>query len=196
MLFLMALGLGIVLPATPLAVQSVVDRRVIGVATAAMQFLQSIGSTVGAALIGSLVTGGYRAELAAHAPPGVPAPALTVLQNPNALVDPAALQQLARLLAGSPNGAAMTALLLAIARAALASAIREGFFVVLAASGLAVGCSLFMRNLAWGPTSPPRPTARLTPSVCHGLWGMGCKRARPVLRRRSAASIRPPYRAA
>jgi EmrB/QacA subfamily drug resistance transporter len=160
-LLLMALGLGMVLPATPLAVQSAVDPRTIGVATAALQFLQSIGSTVGAALIGTLVTGGYRAALAAHLPPGLPAPAVTMLQNPNALVDPAALQQLAGLLAGSSGGAALTTLLLDMARAALASAIREGFFVVLAASGLALVCSLFMRNLrlAAQPGEVPGPAA-------------------------------------
>ncbi len=167
-LFLMALGLGIVLPATPLAVQSVVDRQVIGVATAAMQFLQSVGATVGAALIGTLVTSGYHAELAAKAPPGVTAPALTALQNPNALVDPSALQQLARLLAGTPDGPAMMEPLLTAARLALASAIREGFFVVLVASLLAFGCALLMANLRLGANIATAPEADDDPVAVPG----------------------------
>jgi cytidylate kinase len=103
------------------------------------------------------VTSGYHAELAAKAPPGVAASALTALQNPNALVDPAALQQLTGLLAGTPDGAALTALVLGTARTALASAIREGFIVVLAASVLAVVCSVGMANLRLGANQTPAP---------------------------------------
>ncbi len=172
-LFLMALGLGIVLPATPLAVQSVVEPRVMGVATAAMQFLQSVGATVGAALIGTVVTSGYHAQLSAQAPPGIPAPVLDALQNPNALIDPTALQQLNTLMAGTSNGPAMLTLLLDVARGALAGAIREGFFVVLAASVLAFGCSLFMANLRLGANIPATPDSEAPSVAVSGAVGHG-----------------------
>jgi len=57
------LGLGLIMPTATLAVQSTVDRRLLGVATSSMQFLRSIGSTVGTAVVGSLVTSGYARDL-------------------------------------------------------------------------------------------------------------------------------------
>ncbi|MCA1738081.1 MAG: DHA2 family efflux MFS transporter permease subunit, partial [Actinobacteria bacterium] len=53
------LGLGLIMPTATLAVQSTVDKKIIGVATSATQFIRSLGSTVGTAVIGSIVTSGY-----------------------------------------------------------------------------------------------------------------------------------------
>jgi predicted MFS family arabinose efflux permease len=66
-LFVLELGMGMVMPVTKLAVQSAVEPRVLGVATSATQFIRSIGSTVGTALIGALVANGYVTRLAARA---------------------------------------------------------------------------------------------------------------------------------
>ncbi len=54
------LGLGWIMPTVNLAVQSTVDRRILGVATSATQFVRSLGATVGTAVIGSIVTKGLR----------------------------------------------------------------------------------------------------------------------------------------
>lgn len=139
-LFVTALGMGTVMPVTTLAVQTAVEPRMLGVATATTQFIRSIGSTVGTALIGTLVTGGYVAGLVARAPRGVPAPAVTALNSPNALVSQEALAQLAQLMAPVPNGAQLMQDLLAAARAGLAGAIQRGFLFTLAATVLAFGC--------------------------------------------------------
>src|SRR5919112_1606792 len=53
------LGLGQIMPTATLAVQSTVSKEIIGVATSATQFIRSLGSTVGTAVIGSIVTKGY-----------------------------------------------------------------------------------------------------------------------------------------
>ena len=66
------LGSELIVPTAPLGVQSKVDRRLLGVATSATQFIRSIGLTIGTALVGSLVTSGYARDLRTDAPPRAP----------------------------------------------------------------------------------------------------------------------------
>ncbi len=137
-LFIVGLGLGIVNPVTTLAVQSAVEPRVLGVATSATQFIRSIGSTAGTALIGTLVTNGYISRLAAGAPPGVPEPAIAALHSPNALINQEALQSLNLLMTTVPHSTEVTQALLASARFALADAIQGGFFFMFGVAVVAV----------------------------------------------------------
>ena len=55
-LMITGLGLGPIMPTATLAVQSTVEKSLLGVATSATQFIRSLGSTIGTAVIGSLVT--------------------------------------------------------------------------------------------------------------------------------------------
>jgi EmrB/QacA subfamily drug resistance transporter len=146
-LVVMALGFGLVMPVTTFAVQAAVDRGVLGIATSATTFIRQIGATVGTALIGTLVANSYVSHLSASAPTGVPEQAITTLHSPNALTSPDALHNLSQLMASVPNGVQLTQTVLDVARAALASAIQHGFFVVLGASILAVVFSFFMPSL-------------------------------------------------
>jgi predicted MFS family arabinose efflux permease len=156
-LFVSALGMGTVMPVTTLAVQMAVEPRALGVAMSATQFIRSIGSTVGTAVIGTLVTGGYVARLTAHTPPGVPAQAVTALHSPNALVDPESLQRLAQLMAQVPNGADLLQALLAAARVALAGAIQRGFLLTLGTTLLAFGCCFLIGKLRLSSNLAPMP---------------------------------------
>jgi MFS family permease len=149
-LFVMALGMGTLMPVTTLAVQSVAEPRVLGVATSATQFIRSIGATVGTAAIGTLVTSGYIARLTAAAPQGVPESAITALHSPNALINQEALQRLTQLMAAVPNGRQLTQTLLEAARAALTNAVHTGFFVILGASLLAFASSFLIEDLRLG----------------------------------------------
>jgi hypothetical protein len=74
------------MPTATLAVQSTVDRRLLGVATSATQFIRSIGSTVGTAVVGSLVTSGCSRDLRADAPQQAPDRLVSALENVQALV--------------------------------------------------------------------------------------------------------------
>jgi hypothetical protein len=78
----MALGFGLVMPVTTLAVQAAVDRLLLGVATSATTFIRTIGAAVGTALIGTLVASSYVGHLSASAPAGVPEQAITTLHSP------------------------------------------------------------------------------------------------------------------
>lgn len=146
-LVLMGLALGMGMPVTTLAVQASVERSVIGVATSATQFIRTMGSTMGTALIGTVVTGGYAARLLANAPQGVTTEAVEALHSPNALVDPAALAGLQQLMAAIPNSEALTESLINVARYGLADAIQTGFYLMLGGSFIALLCSFFVADI-------------------------------------------------
>lgn len=85
-LYLGVTGLGLIMPTATLAVQNSVEKRLLGVATSSTQFARSVGSTVGTAAIGSIVTKGYADKLDTNAPEGAPGRLVTALQNTQALV--------------------------------------------------------------------------------------------------------------
>src|ERR671916_1699267 len=68
-LMITGLGLGPLMPSATLAVQSTVEKRLLGVATSSTQFIRSLGSTVGTAVIRSLGASRYADYLKDNAPP-------------------------------------------------------------------------------------------------------------------------------
>ncbi|MDQ3317760.1 MAG: MFS transporter, partial [Actinomycetota bacterium] len=141
------LGLGLIMPTATLAVQSTVDRRLLGVATSSMQFLRSIGSTVGTAVVGSLVTSGYARDLRADAPPQAPDRLVSSLENPQALVSDEAREALLRAASASPGGEQVLNGVLSTARGALSGAIHAGFVLILFTTAAAIAAALLMKNL-------------------------------------------------
>ena len=65
----MGVGLGMAMQQYTLVVQNVVPQRDLGVATATTQFMRNIGSTVGIAVYGSIMTSGLGAAVLSHLPP-------------------------------------------------------------------------------------------------------------------------------
>jgi EmrB/QacA subfamily drug resistance transporter len=153
------LGVGMQLPMLTIVVQATVPRRQLGVGTAMVQFLRLIGSTLGTALVGALVSGDFAARLAASIPPDTNARLAAALQDPQALVSPDA-QAAASALAQQvgPSGPAQLQQLLAAGREALAAGVRAGYWVALGA-GIMVFLLIFMlRDPKHGPIAvPARP---------------------------------------
>lgn len=145
-LFVMALGLGLLMPNTTIAVQSAAPPDQMGVATAATQFVRLVGATVGTAVIGTLVTSGYQETLNATLPPSVPSALVTILQHPDALVSPAALDALTRAANAVPNGTAALNLVLETARVALAVGIQHGLILVALGSALIIVVAWLIPN--------------------------------------------------
>jgi EmrB/QacA subfamily drug resistance transporter len=141
------LGLGWIMPTANLAVQSTVDRKILGVATSATQFIRSVGATVGTAVIGSIVTKGYAEGLAANAPPRAPGQLVSALENPDVLVSEGARETLIRVASAFPGGERLVAQVIQAARESLSSSIHEGFVFVLFASGFAIIAALLMENI-------------------------------------------------
>jgi EmrB/QacA subfamily drug resistance transporter len=146
-LFVTGLGMGLVMPTTTLAVQTKAGPEQMGVATSATQFVRSVGSTVGTAVIGSIVTAGYVRNLGNNAPEGAPDRLVGALEDPNALVSPEALAALEGAASRVPGGEGLVDGLLGAARESLAGAIQTGFLLVLATTVVALVGALFVENL-------------------------------------------------
>src|SRR5215207_433483 len=141
------LGLGLIMPTATLAVQSTVDRTMLGVATSATQFIRSIGSTVGTAVVGSIVTKGYAENLVANAPPQAPGRLVSALENPQALVSDGAREALLRAASAFPGGVQLVEQVIRTAREALSGSIHDGFVFTLVAVGLSIVAALLMKNI-------------------------------------------------
>ena len=170
------LGLGLIMPTATLAVQNSVEKSMLGVATSATQFVRSVGSTVGTAAIGSIVTKGYADKLAANAPAQAPDRLVQALQNPQALVSEGARAALERAASAFPGGEQVVADVVDTARVALSDSIREGFVLTLVAAIAAVGVSLAMKNVrleepaAEDPSQDgPEGEASLVPGLAAAL---------------------------
>jgi EmrB/QacA subfamily drug resistance transporter len=146
-LVVVGLGLGLIMPTATLAVQSTVDKKILGVATSATQFIRSVGSTVGTAVIGSLVTSGYVNDLEANAPPQAPSQIVSALENPQALVSNEARQALSQAAAAFPGGQQVVDGVVQVARESLSGSIHDGFVFTLFAVGLAILGALLMKNI-------------------------------------------------
>jgi EmrB/QacA subfamily drug resistance transporter len=132
-MMIMGAGLGMTMPIFTLSVQNAVDIRQVGVATSSVQFLRTMGGSIGAAIFGAVLSNRFapamqRAlspEIASRLPPG----AWETFGNPQALMSP---QVMARLTADPAAAPLVEAL-----KRALAGSLHEvfllGFFVMLVA---------------------------------------------------------------
>ena len=143
-------GVGITFPCFSISVQNAVPARLLGAATSATQFYRQIGGALGLAVLGSFMASrfqsGVLAELPAGAASNLPAEELSALiENPQALVNPDALEQLRAGMTGQADGGAqLLALLLDSIRAALAAAISDVFIVVSAFVAIAFAVVIFL----------------------------------------------------
>lgn len=157
-LIVVGLGLGPLMPSATLAVQSTVEKSLLGVATSATQFIRSLGSTVGTAVIGSLVTKGYADHLKNNAPPQLPGRLINALKDPNALVSDRARHALDRVASAFPGGHQVVNQLLQVARKGLSDSIHDGFVFTLVAVAFAIVAALLMKNIKLGePGAAPVP---------------------------------------
>lgn len=89
-------GLGMALQVFTLIIQNSAQRKDLGVATASTQFFRNVGSTVGTAVFGTIMTSGLAANIASHLPPSVVKQMQSSGQEISAgsVLDPAALAKL------------------------------------------------------------------------------------------------------
>src|SRR5919107_1524836 len=163
-------GLGPLMPSATLSVQSTVEKRLLGVATSATQFIRSLGSTVGTAVIGSLVTSGYADHLKNHAPPQGPGRLIDALKDPNALVSDQARNALDRIASAFPGGQQLVQQILHAARVGLSNSLHDGFVFTLVAVSAAIVAALLMKNIRLGEQGKEAaPVAAPGPSRQDGL---------------------------
>jgi len=149
-LMVTGLGLGPLMPSATLAVQSTVEKKLLGVATSATQFIRSLGSTVGTAVIGSLVTSGYADYLENNASPQAPGRLIDALKDPNALVSDQARSALDRVASAFPGGEQLVNQILQVSREGLSDSLHDGFLFTLVAVSAAIVAAILMKNIRLG----------------------------------------------
>lgn len=103
------IGLGMALQVFTLIIQNSAQRKDLGVATASTQFFRNVGSTVGTAVFGTIMTSGLAANIASHLPARVVEQMRASGQEINAgsVLDPSALAKLpAQIVHGVQQGLA------------------------------------------------------------------------------------------
>jgi EmrB/QacA subfamily drug resistance transporter len=87
----LGVGLGMAMQQYTLVVQNAAARSDLGVATASTQFFRNVGSTVGIAVFGTVMTSGLAAAIAGHLPAEVAARMPAGSVDAGSVLDPAAL---------------------------------------------------------------------------------------------------------
>ena len=93
-MIVLGVGLGMAMQQYTLVVQNAVARADLGVATASSQFFRNVGSTVGIAVFGTVMTSGLAAAIAGHLPAEVAARMPAGSAGAGSVLDPAALAAL------------------------------------------------------------------------------------------------------
>ena len=145
-IIIIGLGIGMVLQTYTLIVQNSVVQADMGVATATTQLFRSIGSTVGVALLGTIMTSSMAREIPRHLPPSAMGDGMPEL-NAGAVLDPAVTAQL------SPE-------ILDAIRDALAAALHPVFVAALPLVALAFLATAFIREIPLRRTLNPEPTEK------------------------------------
>ena len=104
-MIIVGLGHGPTMPVFTLAAQNAVKMSQLGVVTSLTQFARSIGSTLGVAIFGSLLTNrfapAFQAALSPRSGRSVPPDRLAQFQNPQALLNPQAADAMRQTVARS-----------------------------------------------------------------------------------------------
>ncbi|WP_404352632.1 MFS transporter [Phycicoccus jejuensis] len=90
----LGIGIGMAMQQYTLVVQNASEKRDLGVATASSQFFRNVGSTVGIAVFGTVLTSGLGGAIASHLPAGAAASMPEGAASAGSVLDPAALSQL------------------------------------------------------------------------------------------------------
>ncbi|MFV9510236.1 MDR family MFS transporter [Tepidibacillus sp. LV47] len=123
-------GLGVVMPLFVLTVQNAVPKRLLGVATSAVQLFRQIGGTVGVSIMGTIMSHSMNRNLAKEIPPQAKHLMETIgldhVKNPQVLFDPERITQLKAMIPA--KAIHIFNQVLEAIRVSLASAIKDVFF--------------------------------------------------------------------
>ena len=134
-LIVLGFGLGLIMPSMTIAVQETISRRELGVGISSVQFFRSIGSTVGVAIIGTIVANNYASGILADPSTKSLTPKLLeVIQEPQNLLD----KQVAASLPSSVVGAV---------HSSLVDAIHSGFYITLGFAVVTLIAALLIPNI-------------------------------------------------
>ncbi len=146
-------GLGVTIPLYTIAVQNAVPYNVLGIATSLTIFFRTIGGSVGLALLGSVMSSRFSAELTARLPAAIkgmisPQVINSLASNPQALVSAEAQARLQSLFAQmGPSGAALYEQVFQALRESLSSAISDVFLISVFIMLIAFVANFFLKEI-------------------------------------------------
>ncbi|HTY81862.1 MAG TPA: MFS transporter, partial [Dehalococcoidales bacterium] len=147
---LLGFGLGMSFPVFTLAIQNSVDHKVLGAATSSNTFLRSFGGAVGLAILGAIMNNrfysGFFKQIPDTVRSQVPMSELSAMaHNPQALVNPAAQQQLKTMLTQPGMDTSIFNQVMSLLQRALSSAITRAFFIGFCILLVGLVASFFMK---------------------------------------------------
>jgi EmrB/QacA subfamily drug resistance transporter len=168
-MIVLGLGLGLLQPVMTLAVQNAIPRNQLGVGTAAVTYLRSLGSTLGTAILGTVINNTMTNQLTSLLPPQaqqLPPTLISAATNQSVLVNASLRHQLtqgaiqaatAQVPPGPAHGQIVAALteqmttlmnqVFLAARQALAGGLQESFYVALGIAGALVVTTFFLKDV-------------------------------------------------
>jgi MFS family permease len=181
-MIVMGLGIGVSMSLFTIVVQNAFPFSQLGQVTASLTFFRSMGSTIGIAVLGSVMTNKFQSALQANMPAAltkaIPPHQLAAFQNPQLLLAPGVTRSIEQQFAafGAQGATLFHDLMLAI-RTSLATAITDLFFVGGCAMVLALITVLFLREIPLrksnqvpavegaAATAPPMPEVEQTAAM-------------------------------
>ncbi len=151
-MIVVGLGMGPAMPVFTLAAQNAIGMGELGVVTSLTQFARSIGSTLGVAVFGSLLTNRFGPSFQAALPPQVsavvPAGQIAQFQNPQVLLNPQAAEALRTGLAQfGPQGPQLYDALFGAIRVALVTSLHNLFLTGAGLVALGTVVVLFLKEI-------------------------------------------------
>jgi EmrB/QacA subfamily drug resistance transporter len=151
-MIVVGLGVGVLMSLFTIVVQNAFPFKYLGEVTASLQFFRSIGGTMFAAILGSILSNNFTSSLQANMPETlrqvIPPDRLAALQNPQVLLAPEATATIQKSFAAlGPQGQALFEQLILAIRTSLTSAIAELFLVGAIFMALGVVVSLFLKEI-------------------------------------------------
>lgn len=150
-LLVLGVGLGSTMPTFNIAIQNAFPQKMTGVVTGGVQFFRNMGSTIGAAIMGSVMLSRMKvhyhdaADQVSALTHGHVSPQLTALMgNPMALKDPQSIQKMKTMMAGTPG---MFEKILAIIKGVLTGALHDVFFLSIMSATLAFVFAVLLKEI-------------------------------------------------
>jgi len=168
----LGIGLGAVMPILMLVALNTTSHQMLGVTTSTIQFMRSVGATLGVALMGSLLNSRLQSELVSQTPSevtqNVPASLLQSLQDPEILRDAGTMQKVHEAFLGLGNqGEQLFQAALGATKTALAMGITYAFLVgaFITAGALVIG--IFLKEVPLRQTHVVVAEGALPPDSSH-----------------------------
>jgi len=146
------LGIGVMMSLFTIVVQNAFPYRQLGEVTASLTFFRSIGSTMGVAVMGTIMTNGFQNALQSNIPATlkriIPADRLAQLENPQLLLAPDFVAKIQHNFAAlGPQGLVIFRQLIEAIRLSLSTAITNVFFLGFIIMVLGFVTVLFLREI-------------------------------------------------